>query len=119
MKTKINFRPYVGYFFAVLFSLNLASNTLFMHSHSTVNGRVIIHVHPYKLNKKDGQQHRHSERGLYMLDYTFHAALLLETPQSICVPAVSTYKRIFAVPQVVNTLQPPANTAYLRGPPMC
>ena len=63
-------RPLLGLFLAGLFCLIMVSNMLFMHSHTTVNGTVVIHVHPYKLSSDgSGKKHKHTEQELYSLDY--------------------------------------------------
>jgi hypothetical protein len=67
---RTGFRPLLGLFMAGLFCLIMVSNMLFMHSHTTVNGTVVIHVHPYKLSSDgSGKKHKHTEQELYSLDY--------------------------------------------------
>lgn len=104
---------------AGLFCLILVSNMLFMHSHTTVNGTVVIHVHPYKLSSDgSGTKHKHTEQELYSLDYVHRFSytgtdlIVVGDPLFFTVETGYVIRPVPEVPSLYH------HATLLRGPPL-
>lgn len=118
MKNSNSIRSFFALFHTGLFCLIMVSNMLFMHSHTTRNGTVVIHVHPYKLGS-DGlvKKHQHTEKELYMLDYIHQGTFLVTFSFHLPVQlfsAIETPCPAFPFSELVTTR---TATPLLRGPP--
>ncbi|MGK6349987.1 hypothetical protein [Parapedobacter sp. DT-150] len=111
-------RPKIALFQAILFCLIVASGTVFMHKHKTADGRIVIHTHPYNLNKDpDATKHHHSDTEIHLLDVIFHGNFI--QPQfTHYVQPVITPIHVAYLPYRARGLETKdLHYAYLRGPP--
>ena len=112
-------RPILGLFMAGLFCLIMASNMLFMHSHTTVNDTVVIHVHPYKLlSDCSGKKHKHTEQELYSLDYVHRFSYTGTDLVVVGDPLFFTVETGFISRQVTEVPSLYRHATLLRGPPL-
>lgn len=118
MTVLTSIRPRLALAQAILFCLIVASGTVFMHKHRTHDGRIVIHTHPYNLNKDpDAGRHHQSDTEIHLLDVIFQGSYL-QTPftlfeEPLRTPVYRTYRpyRSLDLPSI-RILH-----AYLRGPP--
>ena len=72
-----NIRKTLALFQAALLCLIFVSGSLFMHKHTTVSGKIVIHVHPYDLSKAGSEpQHHSTESEIHFLDVVYHGQFL-------------------------------------------
>ena len=72
-----NIRSRLALSLASLFCLIVASGPVFMHKHTTRDGRIVIHTHPYNLKTDpDTSPHHQSETEIYLLDAIFQSNFL-------------------------------------------
>lgn len=76
-------------FFLVLLSAIIVSGVLFIHKHTTRDGQIIIHIHPYDFTDADSTTDHHQTEGeIYHLDIIFSGNYIGSAPAEVQMPGV-------------------------------
>lgn len=111
-------RLFLARFFLILLSAIIVSGLLFIHKHTTRDGQIVIHIHPYDFtsSSSDNDHHR-SDDEIYHLNIVFQGNYLITGAMEVELPGVLElrgedliYTEFYGAP--VCTSLP-----YLRGPP--
>jgi hypothetical protein len=116
----VHMRSWLARFFLAFMSTMVLSGVFFLHKHTTRDGQIVVHVHPYDVFGDDEEfpDHHSSDSEIYHFNVQYSGQYLsvaldvLEIPHSIALGECP-----FWVGQI-GFAQDPLSYSYLRGPPV-
>lgn len=113
-----NIRTTLALIQASLLCLILVSGSLFMHKHTTVSGKIVVHVHPYDLSKAGSEQQHHStDSEIHFLDVVYQGQFLESAFSTFQAPIMTPWSVAHSIDRNNPYRDASHALADLRGPP--